>query len=123
MTSLSSTRCATRARPIADPIGFGIRIRLDDGSYRLREAEVAGAGSLELALTALSSDHRAQPACHRRETVAEAGEERQVHEEPHDPPGQAAEVQPPHAGDRAEPADRRDAARVAVRERQRFLAF
>src|SRR6185312_9520173 len=104
---------------------LGARIRLEHGQRRGlhdradvgRQAQVAaGVPHAELALRTVPADERAGPFDDRAEAVAEAVDEREVDERPHDPAGEPAQVDPLEVHDRAEAADRGGASEVAVLE-------
>ena len=74
------------------------------------------------ALGAATDQEGVHPVERRREAVLEAGQERDVHDEPHQPPEEARKPDPLEAHHGVEARDGRHAAEVPVVERRRFLA-
>ena len=74
------------------------------------------------ALVTRASDERCDPLEHCDSPVLKARQERQVHEGPHQPADEAADLDALEADDRPEPCDRRHAAEIAVYEWLRRVA-
>src|SRR6185437_3123494 len=95
----------------------GQRSRLHDCPYIGRKAQIAArVHHAELALGTILPEEGPGPFDDRAEAVAEAVDEREVDERPHDPAREPAEADAFELHDRAEAPDRRRAAEVAVME-------
>src|SRR6478736_5768271 len=93
----------------------GERVGTDDRAHTFRCAQVASdVADAEDPLVPLASDHGPEPTPYRPDAVSDAVQEREVHEQPHDPCRKSAESDAPHAADRPKSAYRGDAAEVAI---------